>query len=157
MPFSNSSHFAPMQTWDSGQSEDCLETKGEKPICCVHNLSSMASRNSPPKKKDTTYFRRQVPLILWDSLKRIRSSSLKLKSCPELSSFLGEGRNYRMDVIIIKLSHLETGCCFPQLHAITWWKMKISLDLHYFFQAVKQASDLQSDLKTINLKNVLWR
>lgn len=91
MPFSNSSHFAPMQTWNSRQSEDCLETKGEKPICCVHNLSSMASRNSPPQKKDTTYFRRQVPLILWDSLKRIRSSSLKLKSCPELSSFFGGG------------------------------------------------------------------
>lgn len=27
--------------------------------------------------------------------------------------------NYRIDVIIIKLSHLETGYCFPQLHAIT--------------------------------------
>lgn len=155
MPFSKSSHFAPMQTWDSRQSEDCLETKEKNQYVVFIIWAPWASRNPPPKKKHTTYFRRQVPLILWDSLKRIRSSSLKLKSCPELSSFLGEGRNYRMDVIIIKLSHLETGCCFPQLHAITWWKMKISLDLHYFFQAMKQASDLQSDLKTINLKNVL--
>lgn len=60
-----------------------------------------------------------------------------------------------MDVIIIKLSHLETGCCFPQLYAITWWKLKMSLDQHYFFHGTKQASDLQSDFKTINLKSVL--
>lgn len=60
-----------------------------------------------------------------------------------------------MDVIIIKLPHLETGCCFPQLHAITRWKMKMSLERHYFFHRMKQASDLQSDFKTINLKRVL--
>lgn len=34
----------------------------------------------------------------------------------------------RMDLIFIKLSHLGTGCCFPQLHATTWWKMNMSLD-----------------------------
>lgn len=161
MPFSKSFHYGPMQTWDSRQSENRLETKGEKPIRAVHNLSYMGFQKKS-KTKGITYFRRQGPLMSWDSLKRIRSSSLGwwhtiFKSCPELSSFLGEERNYRMDVIIIKLSHLETGCCFPQLHAITWWKMKMSLDLHYFFQAMKQASDLQSDLKTINFKNVLLR
>lgn len=61
MPFSKSSHFAPMQTWDSRQSEDCLETKGEKPICCVHNLSSMGFQKPSPPKKGHNIFQEAGP------------------------------------------------------------------------------------------------
>lgn len=67
----------------------------EKPIRAVHNLSSMGFQKKS-KTKGITYFRRPGPLMSWDSLKRIRSSSLGwwhtiFKSCPELSSFFGGG------------------------------------------------------------------
>ena len=62
------------------------------------------------------------------------------KNYPEVSVFLVAGKNYWMDVIKIKLSHLDTGCCFPQLPAIVWRKTNMSLDQCYFFHGTKQAS-----------------
>lgn len=120
----NPHHMAGTQ--DSGQSRSCLETKGEKPIWDVQYGGGglQASRGKKKQRNGQCTFLEVGPADFMGFPKRFRPASLGrqhiiLKNYPELSIFLVAGRNYWMDVIIIKLSHLETGCCFPQLPAIT--------------------------------------